>query len=596
MLSQIAQRATSTGLLNRVTGAVGGGNGGGGGTGATDWISRTGTALYLNGSPWRGAGINWHWAALRETNLQYPTHAQIDTVLDEAVSMNARVIRAHTLGISAGLSNSLVTSVNADGSLVWNNAAWEAIDYVIAGARQRGLKLWIPFTDQFNYYHLGKQWWVQQAFIRRATSNIPSTYTYGGTTENNVTSFDPASGTVSGSARYKIISQQFYRNAWIKNAWLNNYVVPWFNHVNQYSGVANKNEPAVAFAQAGNELWDCGDQYADHAGADGIALMTAFSAAVKSVSPNILVIDSLGADGVNNDYAPGRNDPNTDMFDYHLYNNGAKMNAGYVAGLASKAAAFGKVQVFGEYPYTNAGIATALSEMQTTANVGFGAFWAIYTNDEGHSGGSVDDTVYVVGQNAGWKSQFSAHAGVMNNGTPPPPPPPPTNILRSGNVANAEAPVASYASGSVDSADPVLVIESGTGIGGGSALKATVSGAGHKWVYVNSLPAAAPVTPGSTYTASVHVQVASGTLSTGYYGHITWFDSAGGYISGTTSPSTTGASGSYTQVVWTAVAPSGAAYAVPQVEFDGPASGNAIIRLDQFGIFAGSSASPWSAP
>jgi len=587
MLGNVARQAASGGVLNRVVGTV---------STATGWVTRSGTTLSLNGSPWRGAGMDWHWAGLRETNLQYPSHAMIDQVLDEAVAMNARVIRAHTLGMSAGLANQLVTGVNADGSLVWNTAAWEPIDYVIAGARSRGLKLWIPFTDQFNYYHGGKQWWVQQAFINRGSSNIPSSYTYGGTTETGVTSFDPVSGTVAGSARYKIISQQFYRNTWIKNAWINNYVVPWFNHVNQYSGVANKNEPAVAFAQAGNELWDSGDQYADHAGADGITWAAQFSAAVKSVSPNVLVVDPLGADGVNLNYAPGRNDPNTDIFDYHLYNNGNTITSGYISGFASIANSYNKVQVFGEYPYTNGGISTALSEMESTANVGFGCFWAIYTNDEGHSSGGIDDSVYVVGSNSGWKTQFTAHANVMNSGTLPPPPTPPTNLLRSAAAATIDAPVSAYAAGSTDSNDPALTIESSTGIGGGAALKAITTGSGHKWIYINSTPAAAAVTSGSTYTASAHVQLVSGTLGSGYYGHLTWFDSGGSYISGSTSSSQVTVSGSYVQVTWTAVAPANAAFAVPQIEFDGPASGSAVVRIDQYGIFAGASASPWSSP
>ena len=564
--------------------------------GSPTWITRTGTSLFLNGSRWRGAGIDWHWAALRETNLQYPTHLQIDTVLNEAVSMNARVIRAHTLGISAGLANQLVTSTNADGSLVWNTAAWEPIDYVIAGCRSRGLKLWIPFTDQFNYYHKGKQWWVEQAFVHQAQSGIPSTYTYSGTTETNVTSFDAASGTVASSARYKIISQQFYRNTWIKNAWINNYVTPWFQHVNQYSGVANKDEPAVAFAQGGNELWDSGDQYPDHAGVDGIAWAAQFSAAVKAVSPQVLVIDPQGADGVNINNAPGRNDANTDMLDYHLYNNHNDFYAGYVTTLAATANSWNKVAVYGEYPFIRNGIDTLLSEIETTGGVAFSGFWAIYTTDEGHTSGGVDDTVYVVGGNSAWKSRFQTHAAIMNTGTPPPPPPPPTNIMRSTIVTTCDALVSSYASGSVDAADPLLAMETTTGIGGGGALKATATGSGYKWIYAALASATAPVTAGQTYTSSAHVQLVSGTPATGAYGHITWFNSTGAYISGTTSAGTIALPmGSYVQVTETAVAPAGAAFAAPQIEFGGPTSGTAIVRIDQFGIFAGSSASPWSA-
>lgn len=571
---------------------------GGGGTGSPDWVTRTGTALYLNGQRWRGAGMNWHWAGLRESNLQYPTHVQIDAVLDEAASMNARVIRAHTLGISAGLSNQLVTAIAADGTLTWNNAAWEPIDYVIAGCRSRGIRLWVPFTDIANYYHHGRGWWVERAFMHQAQSGIPSTYVYndGNTTENGVTSYTTSSGGFSGSARDKAIQQQFYRNAWIRNAFINNYVKAWFQHTNQYTGVANKDEPMVAFAQGGNELWDSGDKWPDHAGADGLAWSAQFSAAVKSVSPNCLVIDSTGADGVDLNYASGRNDPNTDMLDYHLYNSGQAMQAGYVAGFAATAASFGKAQVFGEYPYTNGGIETALGEMESTSAVGFGLFWAIYTTDENHNSGGVDDTVYVVGQNGAWKTRFQTHAAVMNQGTPPPPPPPPVNILATASAATCDAEVSAYASGSVDSADPVLAMDGSNGVGGGGNLQATLTGSGHKWVYIANTADMAPVTPGQAYTMSAHVQLVSGTPSSGLYGHLTWFDSGGAWLGGNTSPGTSNASGSYTQVTYTATAPANAAFAAPQIEINGANSGTAVLRIDQWGIFAGTSAYPWSAP
>jgi hypothetical protein len=569
----------------------------------TNRITRVGTQLYKNGTVFRTSGTNIHWLGLRETTLGYPTHAMIDEVLDHAVAIGAKMIRAHTLGISAGLVNSLITGINADGSLVWNNAAWEPIDYAIAGCRSRNIHLSIPFTDQFDYYHKGKAWWVQQAFINQASSGIPSTYTYNGTTETGVTSFTPGSNgtpSVANSPRYKIITQQFYRNTWIKNAFINNYVKVWFQHVNQYSLVANKDEPAVAAVQMGNEMWDSGDQYGDHAGADGIACVTQFSAAVKSVAPLCLVIDPLGADGVDNNYAPGRNDDNTDAMDNHLYNNHQPLPSGKVTAQAAVVNSFGKVAVFQEHPEggTGAGsnIAVALSEFEQNAGIAFGLFWATYITSEGHSGNGVDDTVYTVGQNFDWKAQFSAHAAVMNGGTVPAAPPPPTNLLRSAITAGVEGSVSLYAAGSADAADPVLAVETTTGVSGTGALKVTATGTGHKWVYVNDLASMAPVTPGSVYTAAASVQLVSGSLGAGFSGHITWFTSTGSYISGATASSPIMASASYQYVTMSATAPANAAYATTQVEFDGPTSGTAVVRIDQFGVYAGSTGTPYTPP
>lgn len=570
----------------------------------TGWVTRQGTQLYLGNALWRGAGANCHWLGLRESNQQYPSHSMIDEVLDGAVAMGVTVIRSHTLGISAGLQQQLVTAINADGSLVWNQAAWEPIDYAVAACRQRGIRLMVPFTDQYNYYHKGKQWWVEQAFIRQSSSGIPSTYTYDGKTETGVHSFDAASGSVGDTARYTIISQQFYRNQWIRNAWINNYVVQWFQHVNQYTGVANKSEPMIAFAQAGNELWDSGDEWPNHAGADGIAWHAQFSAAVKAVAPRVLIVDPKGNGDIL--HGPGAHDQNTDIMDYHLYGTSQTYASGFVTGQADKAVSLGKAMVFAEYPIVQPAVDVALGEIERHPAAAFGQFWAIYIQSENHGGSFGEDTAYVIGQNETWRSRFATHAAVMTGTTPPPPPPPPpvpdptgpANLLRSRAAANCDGPTSLYAAGTTDSTTPVLSIEGATGVGGGSALRVNTTGTGYTWVFVNDKAAFAPVTPGATYTASVHVQLASGTLSEGAYGHISWFDANGNWLSGNDSPmpSVLTSGGSYAQTTCTAKAPANAAYASAQVGFGAQTSGSTVVRTDQYGIFAGASASPWTAP
>lgn len=172
----------------------------------------------------------------------------------------------------------------------------------------------------------------------------------------------------------------------------------------------------------------------------------------------------------------------------------------------------------------------------------------------------------------------------------------PNNILASIAAANADGPTSLFASGATDNIAPTFNIEPGTGINGGNALKITAPGSGQKWVFTQGLSVWAPVTAGQTYTSAAHVQLVSGTAGT-VRGHISWFTSTGNWISGnqstTATPLTIGAA--YTQVTSTAVAPDGAAYAAAQINF-GAVSGTPILRADQFGVFAGTSATPWSPP
>lgn len=66
-----------------------------------------------------------------------------------SVAMGANTIRAHTLGVSTGHSLSLMPSKG-----VVNTDAFDAIDYAIFAARNYGLRLIIPLTDEYQYYHV----------------------------------------------------------------------------------------------------------------------------------------------------------------------------------------------------------------------------------------------------------------------------------------------------------------------------------------------------------------------------------------------------------------------------------------------------------
>ena len=62
--------------------------------------------------------------------------------------MGATAVRAHTLGVSTGTPKALEPELGR-----YNAAAFDPIDYAIAEAGRQGLKLIIPLTDNWQYYH-----------------------------------------------------------------------------------------------------------------------------------------------------------------------------------------------------------------------------------------------------------------------------------------------------------------------------------------------------------------------------------------------------------------------------------------------------------
>jgi mannan endo-1,4-beta-mannosidase len=121
----------------------------------TNDVTRNGSQLLLNGKPFRFSGGNVYWLGLDENvppgTIAYPTKFRQTDALLTAVGMGARVIRSHTLGISCGNPLSFEPTLN-----VFNDSALDAADYAVFLAQKYGLKLIIPLTDNYHYFHGGK--------------------------------------------------------------------------------------------------------------------------------------------------------------------------------------------------------------------------------------------------------------------------------------------------------------------------------------------------------------------------------------------------------------------------------------------------------
>jgi hypothetical protein len=121
------------------------------------YVYREGTSLKLLGEPWTAEGANVYWLGLDENvippkgepfyaplNASYPTKGRTTEIMTTLVMMGATLIRAHTLGVSVGNPLSLSPSLG-----VYNDAAFEPMDWAVFQARQHGLRIMVPLTDNY---------------------------------------------------------------------------------------------------------------------------------------------------------------------------------------------------------------------------------------------------------------------------------------------------------------------------------------------------------------------------------------------------------------------------------------------------------------
>ena len=126
-------------------------------SGSGAFVSRSGSELIQAGSQFRYAGANIYWMGV-DDNIgdAYPTNAAVLNALSAAVSMNLKVIRSTSMGVSLGSAYSLFPNYTDLNTSSPNTAAWAPIDYAIEQCAIKGLKLWIPLIDQWRYYTGGK--------------------------------------------------------------------------------------------------------------------------------------------------------------------------------------------------------------------------------------------------------------------------------------------------------------------------------------------------------------------------------------------------------------------------------------------------------
>lgn len=281
------------------------------------FVTRSGSTLLVAGRPWRFTGVDMYWLGLDDnlTDAQgptRPTRARIDSGLAGAVAAGATVVRAHTLGISVGCGRCLEPALGR-----FDDSAFGPVDDAVASARQHGVRLMVPLTDQWNYYHGGKR-----TFTRwRGYPDDPS--------QNAAT-----------SAAQRESEAHFYTDP-VVVADFQAYVAHVLDHVNPQTGLRLGSDPTIAVWETGNELWDAPVSWTQQT-----------AAYVKSLAPRALVADGSAATGKHVVDA-ALDAPSVDVVGGHFY----PVDGAWALADAAVAAAHGKAYVVGEYPVAGPGTA-----------------------------------------------------------------------------------------------------------------------------------------------------------------------------------------------------------------------------------------------
>jgi|GEM_PF-1184390 len=283
------------------------------------FITRNGSILYNNGKPFRFAGANIHWLGIYDGG-SYPSQYEINDALATAQEMGATVVRSF-MTASVGCSLCIEPSLNR-----FNDNAFNTIDYAVKSAHDHNIRLILALVLQ---------------------GTIP---TYGGTG-------------VFTNWEGKANVDDFYTNAAVINDY-EAYISHVLNHINQYTGIALKDDPTIMAWETGNEVRTLSADWND-------AWTETIAAYIKSIAPHQLIADGHYAESNSNSLLTTSQLQlaNVDLYTDHLY----PLNISTMQANAILTHQYNRVYYVGEYDWTDQATIPAegtISQDKTTSSNG----------------------------------------------------------------------------------------------------------------------------------------------------------------------------------------------------------------------------------
>ncbi|KDE32898.1 mannan endo-1,4-beta-mannosidase [Bacillus altitudinis 41KF2b] len=282
---------------------------------ASSYVQTSGTHFVLNNHPFYFAGTNNYY-------FHYKSKKMVDAVFDDMKAMDLKVIRIWGFHDGTPQENSVLQSRPG----VYEESGFQKLDYAIYKAGQEGIKLVIPFVNNWDDFGGMNQYvkWFQ-----------------------------------AGS------HDHFYTDPRIKTAY-KNYVRYVLERTNTYSGVQYKDDPAIMTWELANEP----RAQSDPSGDILVNWADEMSAWIKSIDSNHLVAVGdegffrmtghddwfySGGEGVDWDRLTAL--PHIDYGTYHLYpdhwNQSAAWGVKWIKDHITRGNAIGKPVVLEEFGYQN---------------------------------------------------------------------------------------------------------------------------------------------------------------------------------------------------------------------------------------------------
>jgi mannan endo-1,4-beta-mannosidase len=268
--------------------------------------------------------------------LHLSSHSEISAAFDSARAMNARVIRPFCC-LTVGKAHSIQPALG-----VFNGDALEPTDYAISLCAAAGIKLIIPLVDNYQYFSGGKFWYCK------------------------------ANGVTPDAA-----ASQFFTDTAVINSF-KAHITFVLTHINRYTGIAYRNDPAILAWETGNELTVQPNSWTSpHVGwTEDIAQHIKVTLGAKQ-----LVVD--GHTDLDNTAAFDL--PHVDIYSCHAYNR--QVDPAYVVAQGTAVHSYGKAFFLGEYTWTDRDqtgfdvgwtLAGMLRAIEGSPHVDGDNFWSLY--------------------------------------------------------------------------------------------------------------------------------------------------------------------------------------------------------------------------